>query len=170
MADQTRTRSPAGARPPSGGSDGLHPLPPLLGGHRPGPRGGDPSEMGRGPQAGSRAELRLADERALIQGDVATLVPPRDAAEPAPASRDDVSLISAQVRAGLMPTAVDMHAQGARVVSGLISGDGPLNVRVCPQVTVTAGEARICSVHASPAAGRRMVERYGRLSAARSPQ
>ena len=83
-------------------------------------------------QAGSRAELRLADERALIQGDVATLVPPRDAAEPAPASRDDVSLISAQVRAGLMPTAVDTHAQGARVVSGLISGDGPLNVRVRP--------------------------------------
>jgi hypothetical protein len=119
---------------------------------------------------GGQAELRLADERALIQGDVATLVPPRDAAEPAPASRDDVSLISAQVRAGLMPTAVDMHAQGARVVSGLISGDGPLNVRVRPQVTVTAGEARICSVHASPAAGRRMVERYGRLSAARSPQ
>ena len=29
-------------------------------------------------QAGGRAELRLADERALVQGDVATLVPPRD--------------------------------------------------------------------------------------------
>jgi len=28
--------------------------------------------------AGGRAELRLADERALIHGDVATLVPPRD--------------------------------------------------------------------------------------------
>lgn len=49
MADQARTRSPAGACPPSGGSDGLHPLPPLLGGHR-----------------------------ALVHGDVATLVPPRD--------------------------------------------------------------------------------------------
>ena len=29
-------------------------------------------------QAGGLAELRLADERALVQGDVATLVPPRD--------------------------------------------------------------------------------------------
>jgi len=29
-------------------------------------------------EAGGRAELRLADERALVQGDVATLVPPRD--------------------------------------------------------------------------------------------
>ena len=28
--------------------------------------------------AGGRAELRLADERALVPGDVATLVPPRD--------------------------------------------------------------------------------------------
>ena len=28
--------------------------------------------------AGGRAELRLADERALVHGDVATLVPPRD--------------------------------------------------------------------------------------------
>ena len=29
-------------------------------------------------QAGGRAELRLADERALVRGDAATLVPPRD--------------------------------------------------------------------------------------------
>jgi len=29
-------------------------------------------------QADGRAELRLADERALVRGDVATLVPPRD--------------------------------------------------------------------------------------------
>jgi len=29
-------------------------------------------------EAAGRAELRLADERALVQGDVATLVPPRD--------------------------------------------------------------------------------------------
>jgi predicted metal-dependent enzyme (double-stranded beta helix superfamily) len=28
--------------------------------------------------AGGQAELRLADERALVPGDVATLVPPRD--------------------------------------------------------------------------------------------
>jgi hypothetical protein len=29
-------------------------------------------------QDGGRAELRLADERALVRGDVATLIPPRD--------------------------------------------------------------------------------------------
>jgi hypothetical protein len=31
-----------------------------------------------GGRSGGRAELRLADERALVRGDVATLVPPRD--------------------------------------------------------------------------------------------
>jgi hypothetical protein len=44
-----RTRSPAGACPPSRGSHGLHPLSPVLGRHCPGPRGGDPPAVGCGP-------------------------------------------------------------------------------------------------------------------------
>ena len=47
VAGQARTGSPAGAIPPATGGDGLHPFPPLLGGHCPGPRRGDPSAVGR---------------------------------------------------------------------------------------------------------------------------
>ena len=37
---------PPGAVPPARGGDGLHPLPPLLGRNRSGPRRGDPSAVG----------------------------------------------------------------------------------------------------------------------------
>jgi len=46
--------------------------------------------------------------------------------------RGERNLISARVRAGLAATAVDTQAKGARVVSGLRSGDGPLSVRARP--------------------------------------
>ena len=52
VADQARTRSPAGAFPPARGGDGLHPLSPLLGRDRPSARGGDPSAVGRGTPCG----------------------------------------------------------------------------------------------------------------------
>ncbi len=44
---QARTGSPPRAVPPARGGDGLHPLPPVLGCGRPGPRRGDPSALGR---------------------------------------------------------------------------------------------------------------------------
>jgi hypothetical protein len=69
---------PAGARPPAGGSDGLHPLPPLLGGHRP-VRGVEIHQRWDAVRRqDGRAELHLADECAQRRGDGATLVPPWD--------------------------------------------------------------------------------------------
>ena len=71
-------RSPAGARPPPGGSDGLHHSHRCWVGIAP-VRGVETHQKWDAVRhAGGRAELRLADERALVHGDVATLVPPRD--------------------------------------------------------------------------------------------